>query len=173
MSIAVALSARAALAAPLALAAGALLWAAVSDIRLYLIPNTAPIVIAAGYAAAALSMPPAFAIGGLLTGAAILAAGVALFCSGRVGGGDVKLLAATALWAGPSLLCDLALGAALGVLALAGLLLSPLRRWMPRPPADAVTLAGGGAALRQPMPFGAAIAVGGLYTLSLYLPLPS
>ncbi len=173
MSIADALSARAELAAPLALAAGALIWAAVSDIRYYLIPNTAPVAIAASYAAAALSMRPAFAIGGLLTGAAVFAVGVVLFRRGGLGGGDVKLLSAIALWAGPTLLSDLALGAAVGALVLAGLLLSPLRRWMPRPPAEAVALAGGGGALRQPMPFGAAIAVGGLYTLSLYLQLPS
>jgi prepilin peptidase CpaA len=173
MSIADVLSTRAALAAPLALASGALTWAAVSDIRRYLIPNAAPIAIAAGYAAAALSRPPAFAIGGCLTGAAVFAVGAAVFRRGGLGGGDVKLLAAIALWAGPTLLKDLALGAALGALALAGLLLSPLRRWMPRPPAEAVALAGGDGALRQPMPFGAAIAAGGLYTLSLYLPLPS
>jgi Flp pilus assembly protein protease CpaA len=55
-------------------------------------------------------------------------------------------------------------GAALGVI-----MLSPLRRLMPPPSEGALRLTG---ANRIPMPFGAAIAFGGVFVLTLQLPLP-
>jgi prepilin peptidase CpaA len=93
-------------------------------------------------------------------GAAIVAAavvfltGVLLFRSGWVGGGDVKLMTALALWAGPGGLLQFALLTSLvgGVVSLACLGCEILRRWR----------GGGGTSLAQiEVPYGVAIALGG------------
>ena len=83
---------------------------------------------------------------------------------GLVGGGDVKLAAAIALWAGPAFLSEFAFVTALAGVALAAVMLSPLRRLMPRRAGDEA--AGG---LKQPMPFGAPLAAGGAWVLALQL----
>ncbi len=79
-----------------------LLVAAVSDIARYEIPNWVSVVLVVGYLIAGL-------LGGisvtqlgmhLLTGAVVFGAGAALFHFGIFGGGDVKLLAASAVWVG-------------------------------------------------------------------------
>jgi prepilin peptidase CpaA len=158
------------IALPLAFSFAALAWGAVTDIRTYIIPNAVPLIIAIAYVAAAPAFPLPLAAGGLLTGLGVLALGLVLFTRGWMGGGDVKLFAALALWAGPSQISSLLIVTCLGALALAGLMLSPLRRLLPQASPDAVALAGGQSALRQPMPFGVAIAAGGLYVLALYLP---
>ncbi len=157
-------------AATLAVTGGALAWAAVSDVRFYLIPNRIPAIIVVAFAATAVMMPSSFVIGGAVTGAAALVVGGLLFAFGLMGGGDAKLMAAVALWAGPSLIARFALVTALAGLALATLLLSPWRRLMPAPSEAALALArGGGEVARQPMPFGVAIAIGGLSVLAQYL----
>ena len=165
--------AAAATASSLCFTAGALGWAAVSDIREYIIPNSVPVIAVMAYGLAACFFPLSFLTGGLLTALGVFAVGAFFYARGWMGGGDVKLLAATALWAGPSLLSQFALATCISGTALAALMLSPLRRFMPSPSADALSLTGRtGGALRQPMPFGVAIAVGGIYVLTLYLPLP-
>jgi prepilin peptidase CpaA len=94
-------------------------------------------------------------------GAALLAAGVALFAFGWIGGGDAKLMAAAALWMGwpavvPFLLFTAVAG---GVLALALIGGKTLNRYYP--------LARPGWALRllapeSAVPYGLAIAIGAL-----------
>jgi len=66
------------------------------------------------------------AVGDLACGLIVFAVGALLFARGYIGGGDVKLLAAAALWAGPALLPSLLIVTGLlgGVLAL--ILLSPV-----------------------------------------------
>ena len=146
-----------------------LVWAAVGDAWSYRIPNRLPALLAGGFAVLASFQPPAFVVGGLLTGLGVLAAGSLLFSRGLMGGGDVKLLSATALWCGPALLAPFALVTSVAGAALALTMLSPLRRLLPPPPARLAVAGGGGASLgRQPMPFGVAIAVGGLWVLSRY-----
>ncbi len=153
------------------IAAGALIWASISDIRYYFIPNTIPIIITAAYAVFAFFMPLPHLIGGLLMGTLVFAAGALLFARGLMGGGDVKLMAAAALWAGPSLISTFAIAVSLSGALLAALMLSPLRGLMPAPSQDAVALTGGSdTGLRQPMPFGVAIAIGGLCVLALSIP---
>jgi len=165
-------SATVATASSLAFTAGALGWAAVSDIRHYVIPNSIPVIVIIAYGLTASFMPSSFLVGGLLTSLGVLAIGAFFFARGWMGGGDVKLLAAVTLWAGPSLLSLFAVVTCLSGAALAAIMLSPLRRLMPAPSAEALGIAGGtGAAARQPMPFGVAIAAGGAYVLALYLPL--
>ena len=164
-------SAAAAIATSLAVTACALVWAAVSDFLHYIIPNRTPIIVMIAYAVTACFMPVPFVLGGLVTGLATFSIGFFLFAKGWMGGGDVKLMGAVALWAGPSMLSHFAVATSLAGAALGVLILSPLGRHMPLPSLEALGLAGGGSPGRQPMPFGVAIAAGGLFVLVRYLPL--
>lgn len=93
----------------LALAAG-------SDLRRRLIPNQLPIAIAACFGLATIAEPPASALlPAIAAASAVFAAGLGLFAANLLGGGDVKLLAATTLWAGWD---QIALAAGLGKLSL-------------------------------------------------------
>lgn len=158
-----------AMAVALSSSAGALGWAAVSDVRRYEIPNRISVIIVVAFLLAALVMKSAFVIGGLTVAAAIFAVGALLFARGGIGGGDVKLLSAAALWSGPGLLMSMALVISLAGLVLAGLILSPLGRLMPPPPARvAPPPEKANRRLSRPMPYGVAIAAGGLWVLSRY-----
>jgi prepilin peptidase CpaA len=91
-------------------------------------------------------------------GAGLFVVGAAAFAAGILGGGDVKLLAAVGLFAGPAGIVDLVLvtalaGGLLGVAALAGAPIGPA----PTP---------GEVALRRRLPYGPAIAMGGLWVAS-------
>jgi prepilin peptidase CpaA len=98
--------------------------------------------------------------------AGMFAAGAAAFALGSLGGGDVKLLAAASLFAGPALLFDFVMVTALagGLLSLAILAGAPIG-----PAARPATLAGSAgevtdrARLRGGLPYGPAIAAGGLW----------
>jgi prepilin peptidase CpaA len=87
----------------------------------------------------------------------VFAVGALAFAVGALGGGDVKLLAAVSLFAGPARMVDfLAITAiAGGLMGLAILVGAPLRQ-----PAAAGPLR---ARLRSGLPYGPAIAVGGLW----------
>jgi prepilin peptidase CpaA len=105
------------------------LVAAISDTRTLRIPNAVVAFLAATYPLAALLLGhggdiPMHALAGL----AVFAAAACLFAVNAMGGGDVKLLAAVALWAGPAGVEPLVLATALlgGVFALAVLVL----RWV-------------------------------------------
>jgi prepilin peptidase CpaA len=84
--------------------------AAFEDFRRFIIPNPLTIglcVLWPFYFAAAPSM--ATALAAISCGLAVFAVGAFLFARGYVGGGDVKLLSAAALWAGPAGLANLLL----------------------------------------------------------------
>jgi prepilin peptidase CpaA len=148
----------------LSITVGGLAWAAVSDFRHFLIPNRISVFVAGGYLMAMVGMPMHVWLAGLATGVAVLVAGTLLFARGLVGGGDVKLASVAALWAGPSLFSDFALATAIVGVALAAVMMSPLRRRMPAAPEGDPTTG-----LRQPMPFGVALAAGGLWVALLHL----
>ncbi len=77
--------------------------AAIEDFRRLVIPNLVPILLVALwplYFAAAPSLYGALAAIGCA--AAVFIGGAVLFARGYLGGGDVKLLAAATLWAGPA-----------------------------------------------------------------------
>lgn len=100
--------------------------AAVSDFRSLRIPNMFPAAIAALFlpAAALHGMPLQLFFGHLAVGAVVLLIGVGLFAARALGGGDGKLLAALALWAGPELavpflICTVLFGGGLAFAALA------------------------------------------------------
>lgn len=115
----------------LAVFAGAMLIGAASDLYRYEIPNEASIAIVAAF------LPAAFAAGlgfldilvGLAIGFGCMIIGIGLFAINLFGGGDVKLLAAGAVWAGwealPSYLFLVAISG--GLLSLALILFRRLR----------------------------------------------
>ena len=148
---------------PLAAAAGALGWAAISDVRHYVIPNRTVALVATAYFLCACSMPWSFVIGGALAGLIVFSIATLFFARGWMGGGDAKLITAAALWAGSPFLSSFAIVTCLSGAALGLLMLTPARRLMPAPSADALSLSG------QPMPFGVPIAIGGLVVLALNL----
>ena len=132
----------------------ALIVAAVSDIRSYEIPDSINAIIGIMYFAYALSAPGRVDFAGACVVALIVfLVGVGLFSAGAFGGGDVKLLAVTTLWAGPTMVLPFLI-----VTALAGGLLSltVLMR---------AQLAGRSlhVAAKPNVPYGVAIAIGGIY----------
>jgi prepilin peptidase CpaA len=149
--------------APLAAFAALMAAAAVEDFRRLVIANRLvvalcllwPVQLATGSALAPLAV-----LSTLAGAAAIFAVGALIFSRGMIGGGDVKLLSAAALWAGAEALPSLLILTALfgGLLSL--LLLSPLgpRLRADRGGADAPALG----AARPPVPYGAAIAAAAL-----------
>jgi len=111
---------------PLALAAW---W----DLRHRRIPNEISLTIVAlwlGAVALGVSGPKLAAIG---TGMSLLVLGILAWRCGWLGGGDVKLIAALGLWAGPSHVDALLFGTALtgGILAVATWFAGRLSEWPP------------------------------------------
>jgi prepilin peptidase CpaA len=144
-------------------AAAALLVAAASDLRRFLIPDGCSLALLGAFALFALS---GATMGAwplhLLAGLVAFVLGAALFAARLFGGGDVKLFAATALWAGPALAMPLVLAMALAggllVLLIAARLLAQRALAPAGGPADSLRA--------QPVPYGIAIAAGGLFVLA-------
>jgi len=144
--------------------AGLLIGAAWQDLRTLHIGNGLSIAVATLFFVwAVLGLiegsysPQAFGHS-IACGAGLFVVGAAAFAAGILGGGDVKLLAAVGLFAGPTGMVDLLLvtalaGGLLGVAVLAG---APIGR----------ASAAGEAALRRRLPYGPAIAMGGLWVAS-------
>lgn len=139
--------------------------AAVGDFRRLVIPNWLVLALCAlwlPHIAATGAVSLATIPASVFAAAAVLAAGALLFARGLIGGGDVKLLAAASLWAGPSGVMRLLLMTALcgGALALAFLAaldrLSGAGRRIPQPGAAMVGTGG------TPIPYGVAISAAAL-----------
>jgi prepilin peptidase CpaA len=139
-----------------ALFAGILITAAVIDVRTMTIPNWLPIAMFAGF----LAFAPFLSNGTVFDGAFVehLAAGavatavvLGFYVARVMGGGDVKLIAATAFWFdfGELAVFAIATGLAGGVLGL--LTLARLR-------AQGVSEGAG----KRPVPYAIAIAAGGI-----------
>jgi len=140
---------------PIAGFTGLMAAAAVEDIRRLVIPNA----VVAGLCVLwplHLATAPSFTIIGSLCTAACAAAvflvGALLFSRGLIGGGDVKLLAAATLWAGPASTPALLVvtGVLGGLLTLVLLFSARLRA--------AISWARAAAVSSLPVPYGAAIA---------------
>src|SRR5690606_34347043 len=140
------------------------------DVMWFRIPNAVPIAIlalfpayllAGGQGLAQLHWALAIAAGTFLVGAF-------MFSRGWMGGGDVKLLAVLALWAGPAHFATLIIMTSLAGGALALIALMPGRAamvaWMTLNLRIALALpeAPRSATGRRTLPYGAAIAFGGL-----------
>jgi len=129
-----------------------LLAAAASDLRSRTIPNVLPLALALGFAVWAVAAPEPAWPWRLLGAALVLALGYGAWTLRALGGGDVKLLAAAALWFPLKLLPSFLLAVTLagGVQALVWLL---LRRQ------GALRLTDGR------MPYAVAIAAAGLWVM--------
>lgn len=150
--------------------AGLLVWAARSDLRDYTIPNRISLAIAGLYPAHILAAGSIDAIpGAVIVATIVFAAGFAFFALRIAGGGDVKLMSATALWAGQTQIIDLLFVTALagGVLA-AGLATRAWRQSAVATP-DGTLVLRIGAIRGTKVPYGAAIAAGGLYVAAGFL----
>ncbi len=90
-------------------------FAAASDLLTMTISNRISLLLIAGFPILAIiaGMPLETVGWHLLAGVATLAIGFALFCTGWIGGGDAKLMAATAIWLGWSHIGEYALVSAL------------------------------------------------------------
>ena len=106
----------------LAIYVGALATAVVTDIISLRIPNWISVLLMVTFfAAGALAPKPVDWVSHFAAGFIVLLLGMGLFAWDKIGGGDVKLLAAVSLWNGLPLLPTLVLtiGIAGGVVALA------------------------------------------------------
>jgi prepilin peptidase CpaA len=146
-----------------------LLAAAWQDLRTMRIADSLSLAIAAVFAIWALSglllgtMTWPTIVWTLVCAMVLFSAGAAAFAIGALGGGDVKLLAAASLFAGPTLFGDFLMvtalvGGALGLAIMAG---APIG---PAVPAAGAPLR---ARLRSGLPYGPAIAAGGLWVAGL------
>jgi prepilin peptidase CpaA len=136
--------------------------AAVEDFRRLVIPNLLPIVLVALWPVYFAAVAPSLygALASIGCALAVFIGGAILFARGYLGGGDVKLLSAATLWAGPAGTLDLLM--LTGVLggALALFLLMPFgmqiaaaaRGMLGQPPIATVR------GLAMPVPYGVAIA---------------
>ena len=145
----------------------ALIVAAANDIYEFKIPNWISILLIVAYPAAGLAVgaSPQTMIEGFLIGAGALALGFGLYAGRVIGGGDAKLVAATAPWLGAG-----ALGPFLFLTAVTGLglaIVMMMFRKMPVLPIYAhapwlIELH----QRKKDLPYGVAIASGGLLSFS-------
>ncbi|HET9231101.1 MAG TPA: prepilin peptidase [Vitreimonas sp.] len=149
----------------IAVFAGLLIYAACFDVARMIIPNWVSVALAVSFPVFALMQGVEPLIVGLhlLVGAGALVVGFFLFHGNIIGGGDAKLLAATATWAGVAGFAPLFFWMAIsgGVLALA---LMTARKWTPHVEGapgfvNKLLISGGG------IPYGVAIMCGGLMSI--------
>jgi prepilin peptidase CpaA len=136
--------------------------AAFEDFRRLVIPNVLPVVLCLLWPFHFAAAPSLYgALAAIGCAAAVFLGGAVLFARGYLGGGDVKLLSAATLWAGPAgtpslLLLTAVLGGALALFLLMpfGRQLMTMARLVLRqsPPAEPDR------ALAIPVPYGVAIA---------------
>lgn len=145
-----------------------LIAAAWQDLRTFRIANRLSLATVAAFAVWAAAgvaldrLSPATLGITFVCGLAMFAIGATGFAAGVLGGGDVKLLAAASLFAGPAHLVDFLVVTALvgGVLGLAVLVGAPIG---PATPAADGTVR---ARMRSGLPYGPAIAAGGLWVIA-------
>lgn len=150
--------------AVLAVAGALLVAAAIVDANSYRIPNMICLALLALFPLFVLTAPQAIAWGQHLSVfVLVLGVGFVLFARQFAGAGDIKLLASAGLWAGPQML-----GMFLFITTVAGGLLALIvaaltyHRNRASGTKEAVSIA------KTPIPYGVAIAVGGLCTLIMW-----
>lgn len=137
--------------------------AALSDAARFRIPNLACLALLLVFPLYVYTAPTSVPWGyHILTFGLILLVGYQLFARGYAGAGDIKLLAAVGLWAGPTYWPHFIFITAItgGILSLGIGILTLLRHKLSKSKKK-VSLS------KTPIPYGVAIAVGGLCTLAL------
>ncbi len=139
-----------------------LVWAGAVDLLTRSIPNSLVLLLAVSFAFFAIvaGLPLGQILAHFICAAGVLLLGFALYTRSFIGGGDAKLLAGAALWFGFENILPLFAGTALagGALALAYLAAHEMR-WYPGFTQERVAT----------IPYGAAIAAGGLAALPEWL----
>jgi len=138
-------------------------FAALNDAAKFRIPNIACLAIILTFPLYVYSSPITVPwIHHIITFAVILILGYILFAKGYAGAGDIKLLAAIGLWAGPTYWPYFLFITAItgGILSLGIGALSIIRQKMSK--SSKTT-----SFFKTPIPYGVAISVGGLCTLAL------
>lgn len=143
---------------------GLALASAVSDVKSLIIPNHYCIGIALLFPAYGLSSPQAVDwLGSLLVAGVLLAIGYFLFCKKVTGGGDVKMITAVSLWAGPELVLPFLLYTAAAGGAMATFMWLRHRLSSAGTPLLFFVTPVGSDFYKQSMPYGVAIAIGAIY----------
>jgi prepilin peptidase CpaA len=153
---------------------GLLIAAAWQDLRTMRIANRISLFVIVDFAVWAAACVASGRMGwadvgfAVLCAAAVFGLGALAFALGAFGGGDVKLLAATSLFAGPALLPDLLLvmafvGGALGFAIVAGLPIGGAAMHRAAAEGSGGTVV---SRLRGSLPYAPAIAAGGLWTIA-------
>lgn len=151
----------------LCFAAALFVWAAVADFRSFKIPNRISVSLVALYPAYLLATPtlPNWHLVSIAVAFALIVfvVGFGMFVMGWMGGGDVKLLSAAALWAGPLAILPflIVVVAASALLALVIAVRTLTEQSVPL--REAVVGLRFAPLMKLTVPYGAAIAVGGLY----------
>ena len=141
-------------------------YAAYRDLREFRIPNACPLALLALYPLHVWLAPAPVDIAMGATAAAVMfAVTFAFYVLDRFGGGDVKLLTALALWAGPALLADLVVYTTLAGGALAIVYISRAKLLAALTPDRSGDAAARERALAGRLPYGLAVAAGGLAVL--------
>lgn len=150
--------------------AAVLVWAAVQDLLSLRISNWTTLAVLALYPVYVLSASPMVALSmALAIGGFVFLVGFVLFHFKYFGGGDVKLFAAVALWAGAPLVVGFLLTVAVVGGLLAMLTMTPLRLLLPymavatRVKVDLARL------MQLQIPYGVPIAAGGLFVAARLL----
>lgn len=150
----------------LAAAALPVLWAAITDLRRFQIPNECSLALVALYPLFFAAAPTQVdVIGAVVTAAAAFAITFALYAWGRLGGGDVKLISALALWAGPALIADFVVVTTVSGALLSILFLTRAKYALALALDSHAEDAARDNVLGARMPYGLAIACGGLVVL--------
>ncbi|MDD2324425.1 MAG: prepilin peptidase [Alphaproteobacteria bacterium] len=149
--------------ASLSLAVAALLWAAYSDARTFRIPNAACLALFVLYVPyAALSPTPVRWQADVFIFGGVLLIGYLIYLKNLAGAGDIKLLAVVSLWAGLAHIAEfIVITAFAGGILSAGLLaLAAVKQRLSKEEKKVSILS-------TPIPYGIAIALGGLGVLFL------
>lgn len=154
-----------------------MIWAALTDFREFKIPNRVVAAALCLYPAYALSnaqaSDPAIWIAAVVLALVVFIVGAVMFAAGVMGGGDVKLMAVSALWAGPQLVVPFILVTALSGVVLAAFVAvrTSLQTAMTQSDGSLTlaTVASGITGMRHipvaklTIPYGGAIASGGIF----------
>ncbi len=147
-----------------------MMGAVYSDITRMEIPNGVSASVAVLYIVFAVFSPAAGTpMAAVLTAAGLFAGGAILFYLGAMGGGDVKLMAAIGLWSGPSLLAGFLVVVGLVGGLLAVIACTPLRFLLGHAAGGFSRRSGAMSLPRGGLPYGLAIAVGGVFVAVLRL----
>ncbi len=149
---------------------GLLALAAYFDVREYRIPNRLSLFIVALYPVHVVASAQSVDwMGGLVVAAVALAVLLALYAFRAVGGGDVKLMTVTAMWAGPAAMAEFLVITTLAGGLLALLMISSARFGFAVGLEGIVRQGTENMLRKEAVPYGVAIAAGGFFVGGLLL----